>query len=1062
MPEPITINGRKALLIGLGSTGAMVCNQILEKIVWTHGSPDNVPWIRTVVLETAHLAPESLASRYAKCVHLKIDVNDYANLITNPQNYKQSIDFPSWDIPEITGTHTAIANGASNIRIMGRLALLFNYETVKKVISDEVDKLVSLSSQQASVEFSKESDVPVNVAFSNDTVYVYVVGTLCGGTASGSFIDLGYFLRSRPGYNLESTGIFLLPSQQERNQLYSINAYSALVELNHFSDDRVRYKVQYPDSPGQPWEGMPGMTPFGHTYLVQSRGADPSEYSRLVTSTADYVYTDLIGSSGIPRDNKRDNIATFFIQRDLWGATQKFFTFGLGVVEFPFAKVYKACTLRLAKRGYQLLAGSDSDRLTETQTKLRLGNVPITNKDNSIRQLTMLGDATLADRIARKLRELQSKSIGSPELATIVREQIDAAFDGGLADVFPDLPSRIVPQTVEENSQHLRSLTRQKVRDEVTLFLSKHDCFGIKNLLMFLDALEKRIKSLRDELDDSSLAAVISGLNDQANTAYEQLLECHQDWWLKRVGQSRRAKERYAGELIQILTDYYEQRLRQCCSEALCIICEDTLATVASIRKRLEDSASGMIAEVTSIIHGMDDLYKKTDVPSGSAQDGWTRSINGTELFEPGETVIREYNDCLIAEKDIRGFAGRPEDLESILARECVQGYVEKALERLLMDPSKIGYFDTARDIQDISDDQLLEYAKPARSAFRELKKHNIIQRILARPDCASIMQGAQEKSALFLGLNLSHPRHQDHPNKHYGFVFYDHQDAKSREFAQELESAKVIGGDVEALNVVEPNQVLILRERGAFPLGIVQMLIDEQPSEWRNAYQNAQEKSCCHSRGDIDEWITWSRDIEEERTGTKNLFLVAVALDIVKFNGARDYRFEYQPMSPADPGFVQFSNNLDDVASLMRSKGVEALVYQKIKEFRDLHDPVVEMDKLITFIKGADNRFVEGDVSLSRQNIEDSLLDYIFGDEALLRAYQSIYKDPWELSLLRIDEDGRSAYHCPHCNGKLGYTTSSLYIMDNSGGRAKKVKQCAYCKKSLERPMIGGPRPES
>jgi len=1054
--EPININGRKALLIGLGSTGAMACNQILDKMVWRHGSAENIPWVKTVVLETAPLAADLLINKNATCIHLNIDKNDYANLITNPQNYKKMIDFPSWDIPEITGTHKAIENGAANIRIMGRLAFLFNYQTVNNVILGEINKLISLSEQQASTDFSRGSDELFNVTFNtkepqdgdaNETIYVYVVGTLCGGTASGCFIDLGYFLRSRQGYNIESTGLFMLPSQQATNEAHYINAYTALLELNHFSDDRVRYKVQYPD---QFYEGMPGMAPFGHTYLVQSRGADPSEYARLVTSTADYIYTDLIGSSGIHRDGKRVNIAQHFVQRDMWGATQQYFTFGLSAIEFPFAKVYKACSLLLAKKGFTLLAGGE--RLTETQIEQRLSDVPITNKNKSIKQLTQIGDSTIANRIMSKLTELQSKSIGMPEIATIIRDQINVAFDGGQAEAFPDLPARIVPQTVEANSKELRKSTRQVVMDAVRLFLTEANFSGISSLRMFLDALETRIKSLSEELDDAALAAVILDLNNQANFVCEQLYIYHNDPWLKRVGQSRRAKQRCVEELTQILSDYYEQRLLQSGSGALRSLYKDILVLIAKIRKRLEDPSSGMIPEVSSIIRGMDNLYIRTDVSSGSAQDGWTRSINGTELFQPGETIKREYEACLVAEKGRSDFSGSPAEYERSLAVKYVQSYVEKALDDLLMDPSQIGFFDVSRDTQEKSEEKLLELANPNRPAFNELKNRSIIQRILSRPDCANILSDVNRKSALFLGLNSVHPRHKDHENKHYGFVFYDDKDGKSDEFVKELENAKVVGGEVRTLGVSEPNQIIILRERGAFSLGIVQMLIDEQPSNWRSAYENAQLDKSSHSRGDIEEWITWSRVNEEERTGIKNIFLVATALGIVEFHGAMDYRFNYKPMSPADSGSVQFNNDLDDVVLLMRKRTVYGLILQEVNKFRELNGPISMMDKLISFIKEYGDRFVEGDVYLSSQIIQDKLLDYINDDGVLLVEYKRRYPDLSEMLKRKEDGDLEPAYYCPHCNLKLGYTAASLYVTENVGGKSRRVKKCAYCSKSLER----------
>lgn len=1056
MPETVRIGGRKALLVGLGSTGAMVCNQILEKIAWAHESPERVPWVRTVILETAPLRPELILSKYAKCIHLKIDSGDYANLIANPQNYKEKIDFPSWNIPEVTGTKNAIENGADNIRIMGRLAFLFNYPRVDSVVRSEINALKALTSQTASERFSEGSDEQYEVQFQSDRqgevqsqskdadVYVYVVGTLCGGTASGCFIDVGYFLRKLANvesFPIKTTGIFLLPSQQEHNDAYRRNVYASLVELNHFSDDSVRYTAQFPDSPKRPYVSMLGETPFEHTYLVQSRGAERSEYAKLVTSTADYIYTDLIGSSGAHRDAKRTNITQHFVQRDSWGATQKFFTFGLAAVEFPFAKVYKGCTLLLAKRGFQLLAGGGD--LTENQIQLRLSRIPITDKAAAVRLLTTRDESPLADKVHRALDAMHSQCVSAPETASVTRDQIDAAFDGGAGTPLPDLPSRVVPLTIEEKQLDLISSSLQCIDAEVRRFFTDGQCFGTKPLISFLDALEKALESARKDLDETPLSSIVSELKQQADEVYEALCDCHRDVWLKLVFQGMRAKELFAERLVQVLGDYYEQRLRQRCSGALKRVYDEALRRVKDIRRRLEDHRSGMVSEINAIVQGLDSLYRRTDVQSGSSSDPWARNINGTEIFEAGRTIEEEFKECLEHLQRQTGYVGSFDEFVHNEAIKSIQPYITESLEEFLA-PFRGGYFDNPRESQDISEDRLLTLAQPARGSFARLKNTNIIRRILARPDRSSILEGVSENSSLFLGCRVDSPRHTDADNKSYGFVFYNASDEKSGEFEKELRDRNILDSKVEPLDVKEPHQVLVLRERGAFSLGTVQMLVDEDPSPWRDAYENA--LISCHSRGDVAEWTTWSRQNHEDRNKAKIVFLVGAALGIIEFRSHDDYRLEYPPKSPSDPGTVRFGRDLNEVVSVMRRHGVQGYIEQKISNFWQLNGPADVTDRIIAFIKESDGKFVEGDERLGKQRIEDYLLEYIRGDNDLLSAYQAVYPDFSQQSLLRDDEEGRKAYFCPNCKQKLGYTSDCLYVTEMEQGKAKRSRKCAFC----------------
>ena len=50
---------------------------------------------------------------------------------------------------------------------------------------------------------------------------------------------------------------FTLPSSAESNDRWTANAFAALLELNHFSSDRTRYRQQFPGRSGV-WEAAPG------------------------------------------------------------------------------------------------------------------------------------------------------------------------------------------------------------------------------------------------------------------------------------------------------------------------------------------------------------------------------------------------------------------------------------------------------------------------------------------------------------------------------------------------------------------------------------------------------------------------------------------------------------------------------------------------------------------------------------------------------------------------------------------------------------------------------------
>lgn len=71
------------------------------------------------------------------------------------------------------------------------------------------------------------------------TPVAYVVGSLTGGTCSGTFIDIAYALRHLLGQDTAIIGCFLVPNPVGLNDVHRSNTYAALVELNDFSIDRL-------------------------------------------------------------------------------------------------------------------------------------------------------------------------------------------------------------------------------------------------------------------------------------------------------------------------------------------------------------------------------------------------------------------------------------------------------------------------------------------------------------------------------------------------------------------------------------------------------------------------------------------------------------------------------------------------------------------------------------------------------------------------------------------------------------------------------------------------------
>jgi hypothetical protein len=153
--------------------------------------------------------------------------------------------------------------GAAQWRALGRMALFLQAQSI-------------YSTLEHSLNYVSEHD-PLN-----RKPRAHIISSLVGGTGSGMFWDLAFFLQMIDRYTV-TIGNFLLPgpfSGLDEVERINLNAYAALKELSELKNWRQAepFKVRYPFAGGldRIFEGRPGMAPaFDVVYLYQSFPAGP-------------------------------------------------------------------------------------------------------------------------------------------------------------------------------------------------------------------------------------------------------------------------------------------------------------------------------------------------------------------------------------------------------------------------------------------------------------------------------------------------------------------------------------------------------------------------------------------------------------------------------------------------------------------------------------------------------------------------------------------------------------------------------------------------------------------
>ncbi len=267
-----------SLFIGLGTNGWKILDD-LRKLMFEEFGRAGLHCCRYLALETDrdkkpkdNSFPHVLES-YEKITPLYITVPSVdvvkKRLQSKGEEYKHIDGLREWLDPQLIncGIERFIA-GAGHIRQAGRLCLWENWETVAAGLRKSTADIKDMGNHAATDAFlrnnyfpNKHGDIQLDHSCINDSPNVYICGTLCGGTCSGTFIDVAYFVRKLIGVTNKIVMVgagrpkvvglftFINTSQQTdpNKEVHAVNSWTALRELDFYYREGSRYQVKFPD-----------------------------------------------------------------------------------------------------------------------------------------------------------------------------------------------------------------------------------------------------------------------------------------------------------------------------------------------------------------------------------------------------------------------------------------------------------------------------------------------------------------------------------------------------------------------------------------------------------------------------------------------------------------------------------------------------------------------------------------------------------------------------------------------------------------------------------------------
>ena len=269
------------LVIGLGGTGKNIILALKKMIAENceHGMAD-FPFLKLLSIDTDIAMPHAQSSiktvrdealslnPQREVCQLKVNFGITPDLNDYPAIHEW---FPDSLKPQLLKAET----GAGQKKPVGRFTFAWNaseiYEEINAFMRAPVDVKIAID-KNIGAKLSKE-------------INVFICGSVCGGTGSGTFLDTAYMVRycnhiAGNGYQVKIFGMIALASMFDGGQVMpSIrqNCYASLIELDHFMNEINNgnpyrsfvpaYKDFRPD-----YTEIGSLKPFDHPFLFDNFG----------------------------------------------------------------------------------------------------------------------------------------------------------------------------------------------------------------------------------------------------------------------------------------------------------------------------------------------------------------------------------------------------------------------------------------------------------------------------------------------------------------------------------------------------------------------------------------------------------------------------------------------------------------------------------------------------------------------------------------------------------------------------------------------------------------------
>ena len=275
------------IFVGLGTTGTNILKNLRELMAEEYGHA-GLPLFRYIAIEThgeVNVQNTNQMDDYERINLIRATIPNVkpVELKLTPGEPLHNPHLVDWMDRELLKIEAGgFMDGASNIRMAGRLCLWENWADVGSAFANTISAIMAPATKRKTINILTERNKIAGHPLDDEgSIKVYVLGSLCGGSCSGMLIDVGYFFRyllSTYGDKSRINGIFTTFDETHAANpdamfnIRSANCYASLLELNYYHHQETTYGITFPD--GRKIENM-REKPFDYTLFVSPSGKIP-------------------------------------------------------------------------------------------------------------------------------------------------------------------------------------------------------------------------------------------------------------------------------------------------------------------------------------------------------------------------------------------------------------------------------------------------------------------------------------------------------------------------------------------------------------------------------------------------------------------------------------------------------------------------------------------------------------------------------------------------------------------------------------------------------------------